>query len=223
MTAPDEDSVARPDLTYEMRGPRGVRHTISDFLRSELPRTIRAAREAWDVVDEELPIPVSDLNDPKRDAFFDREPAAIDRHPMVAVTSGRRSQRATDFEEDGSPVFIATYPIRVFSWVMDEGWDRTQDMRDDMATCIAITLLAHVDLGSVGRWLQMVPSTLVTDFSAVAKGKGDRYVAGSFVGFDVRATETLTDRLALPGGQPRDTVARVSATGTLLPSHPALL
>lgn len=210
-------------LTYEMRGAVGIRHTVCEFLRSRLPRHAQACREAWDLLDEELPIPVSAPGDPKADAYFPRDPAAIDRWPLVAVLTARATSRESDRDDDGSPIYRVTYPTRVYSWVKDEGWDATQDMRDNLAAAIQVTLLSHTNLDSIGGRLAIVPSTLVVDPSALAKVQGDRYVAGSFVGIDVIATETLTDRLALPGAQPRDTVAAVTATGEVLPPHPALL
>lgn len=208
-----------------MRGPRGVRHAVTGFLRAELGRRIEACREAWDLLDHELPAPVSAPDDPARDAFLEREPAAIDRWPLIAVTSGRRTQRGVDLADDGDPQFRATYPLRVYSWVRSEGWDATQDLRDDLATAVQVTVLSDLRLGT--DWLVAAPSTLVMDFSSVQKVKGDRFVAGAYVGFDVHAVETLTDRLALAGGAVRDTVARVGASGllddgSLIPPHPAL-
>jgi hypothetical protein len=210
-------------LTYELRGPAGVRAVVCDFLRGNLPLFAQACRDAWDVPDEELPVPVSDPRDPKRDAYFAREPAAIDRWPMIAVTSGRRTQRETDRDGSGGIVFRATYATRVYWWVKDAGWDATVEQRDNLGTAIQVALLSRLSMGSVGARLQIVPSTLIFDPSVIAKVQGDRYVAGGFIGFDINATETLTDRLALPGEQPRDTVAAVSATGAVLPPHPALL
>lgn len=213
-----------PSLTYEMRGPRGVRHAVTNFLRANLPRHIEACREAWDLLDEELPIPASHPDDPRKDAYFEREPAAIDRWPMIAVTTGRRTQRETDRDpDDGSPVARATYQLRVYSWVRAEGWDETQDMRDDLATAVQVCLLSHVTLDSIDGRLQIAPSTLTVDPSDVVKVQGDRYVAGSFVGVELHAVETLTDRLSLPGAQPRDTVQTVIVDGEVLPAHPALL
>ncbi len=210
----------------EMRGPRGVRHATSDYLRAELSRRIDACRLAWDLLDHELPHPVSAPDDPARDAYFEREPASVDRWPLIAVTSGRRTQRGFDLTDSGDPQVRATYPLRVYSWVRDTGWDRTQDLRDDMATAVQIAVLADLRLGT--DWLVVAPSTLVVDFSAVQKVQGDRFVAAAYVGFDVHAAETLTDRLALAGGDVRDTVARVEADGllddgSLIPPHPALL
>ena len=203
----------------EMRGPVGVRSQITAYLRDALPVRLLAVREAWGLADVELPLPVDDPGDPKADAYFNREPTALDRWPLVAVTSGRVSQRAVDFDLDFSSVYQSTCPIRVYSWVNAGGRDDAQVMRDNFATAVRVAVLSDVQLGSNGD-LSLTPSSLVMDFSDVSKVKGDRFVAGSYVGFDVSFAETLTDRLAAPGAQPRDTVSTVTASSSVLPPTP---
>lgn len=206
----------------EMRGPVGVRHGVTEFLRAVLPSHLEACRTAWGLQPAQLPAPVSEPDDPRKDAYIDHEPRAIDRWPLVAVTSGRMLQRAQDFSIDGDPIYRSIYPVRVYSWVRADGEEETQRMRDDYGTAIRVAFLAHVNLADISGRFAVVPSTVVLDFSDVAPVKGDRFVAGSYVGFDLHVTETLTDRLALPGAQPRDTVDLVTATGSVLPPHPAL-
>lgn len=200
----------------ELRGPRGVRAAVVAFYRDYLPLHAAACRAAWGLTDADLPVPVSDPSDPRKDAYFAGDPTGIDRWPMLTVNTGRRSQRTVDHTDDGDPEYRSVYPVRVFTWVKAEGRDAAQNMRDDLATAVQITLLSHLNLGGDGH-LAVVPTSVVTDFSRVEPVKGDRFVAGSFVGFDLQVVETLTDRLALPGQQPRDTVSGVTATGIPLP------
>lgn len=207
-------------LAPEIRGPRGIRHAVTTYLRDRLPAHIGACRQAWELTDDELPIPVSRSDDPRVDAYFARPVDVIDRWPMLSVTNGPRTQLrsprgSVDFEEDGSLVTMGTYPMRVYCWVRAEGRDETIDMRDDFATALQIAV--HADLTLASRWLAVEPSSIRLDFSDVEKVKGERWVAGAYVGFDLAATETLTDRLTLPGQQPRDTVSGVNASGTPLP------
>lgn len=207
----------------EMRGPRQVRHAVSEFLRSDLPVRIPRLRVIWDLLDAELPVP-DPSRDPKLDAYVPREPSALDRWPLIAVTSGRLTGRKVDTNDVAEPQYGVRYPIRVFSWVRSEGWETTQDMRDDMATAVRIALLSRpLLLAGTGLDLRVDESTLTTDFSEVTPVKGERFVAGSYVGFDLQATETLTDRLAFPNGGQRVTVSDVTTTGSTLPVHPALL
>lgn len=199
-----------PDLSTEMRGPIAVRHTITEYLRSCLDGHVAALAGVLG-----LPVPemiASAPGEPRTDGYFAREPGAIDRWPMLSVTSGRMVGRgAVDVDDDGSETFRSTYPIRVYTWVKAVGFDDAQDLRDVYGTAVRIAVLARPGLDTNGR-VQANPSTLVTDFSSVKAVNGDRHVAGSYVGFDVTAIETLTDRLAYPLQQPRDTVSGVNAT-----------
>lgn len=213
--APDPGVTAGSDLAYEMRGPRALRVAVAGFLITFLPAHLGAARDAWGLSAVQLPTP-------EDGAILPFVPDDLDRAPLVAVNSGRMTQRGIDF--DGSdPVYRSTYPVRVYAWVKAEGNREVQDMRDDFATVVRACILSHLNLGT-GGWLVAVPSSLVMDFSDVTRVKGERHVAGAYVGFEVLATETLSDRLAAPGALPRDTVASVNVTGVIVPpTHPALL
>lgn len=202
---------AVPDLRSEMGGPLRVRHQLLAFYRAYFPMHLAAYTEAWGLDPEVMAPPVSKPGEPRDDAYMPREPDVIDRWPLLAITTARATTGGErDFDDDGNPQYRVTYPVRVYTWVKAEGHGATQDLRDDYSTAVRITTLSHTALGSAGE-LQLVPSTVLTDFSAVSAVKGERFVAGSYVGFNVVATETLTDRLALPGGQPRDTVIGVNA------------
>lgn len=205
-----------PTDPTELRGPAGVRADVTAFLRAHLPAHIDGCRYAWGLPAARLPAPANVPEDNRIDAYLDHEPAALDRWPLVAVTTGRRTHRAVDFSDDGSPLYRAMYPIRVYSWVRDEGYEATADQRDNLGTAVSVTVLSHINLGSSGR-MRVDPGTVVVDFSDVTPVKGDRFVAGSYVGFDLHVEETLTDRLAMPAQQPRDTVSSVIATGEVLP------
>lgn len=205
-------------LPSELVGPAGIRNDLCDFLRSWLPVHIGGNRAALGLTPDRLPLPVSAPTDPRKDAYYPREPTAIDRWPLVAVTSGRRIQRGYDTTDDGSVQYLATYQIRVYSWVKAVGFSETEDQRDNFGSAVLTTFLSHLTCGTDGR-LQVVPATVVMEFSSMQKVTGDRVVAGSYVGFDLYATETLTDRLAHPLQQPRDTVSGVNAAGTVLPTQ----
>lgn len=203
----------------ELRGPRGVRTDLADFYRLWLPQHAAGCREAWGLKDDELPVPKSQPDDPRVDAYFAGDAPALDRWPMLYVNTGRRRQTAVDHTDDGDVEYRSIYPVRVFTWVSAVGRAEAQAQRDDLATVVQITTLAHTTLGGNGRFgaYAVVPSTLVTDFSRLEPVKGDRVVGGSYVGFDLQVTETLTDRLAMPKQQPRDTVSAVTATAAVLP------
>jgi len=198
----------------EMRGVRGVRLAIAAYLRSELPGHIEAAQLAWGLTAEELPVPVAS-SDPREDAYFAREVEALDRWPLIAVASGRLTSRPSDFTDDFDEVYRSVLPVRVFAWSRAEGRAQVQDMRDDFANVVRACLLADPQLGTAGDLL-LSPETMVIDPSRPDKVKGERWIAGAYIGFDVVVGETLTDRLAHPGQQPRDTVSTVTASAATL-------
>ena len=203
------------ELGPELRGAVGVRRDVAEFYREWLPKHAGGCSQAWGVPVE---VPVSRPDDKRADAYFDRDPAALDRWPLLSVSTGRRTLTEQDRALDGEPVITSTYPVRVFTWVRNSGWDATQDARDNLAAAVQITTLAHRSMES--DHLHVVASTLVVDVSNVEAVTGDRFVAGSFVGFDLRVVETLTDRLTLPTmpGQDRvGTVDSVSVSGRVLP------
>lgn len=207
----------------EFRGPSGPRHQIRDFLRVYLPRHVTACRAAWGLDADDLPLPASHPGDPRRDAYFAREVDTIDRWPMLSVTTGRRTQTsAFDYSPSGEPQMRATYPIRVYSWVKAVGRERCLDRRDHLAAALHVTLSSHATLGTTGSLQIANTSGMVMDFSDVEPVTGDGYVAGSYIGFDVIAEETLTDRLARPEAFSGDTVSGVKVTGHVIPVHPAL-
>jgi hypothetical protein len=204
----------------EFRGPQGVRDQITGFLRAAVPAHAAAALEAWGLTAAQLPTPVDNVDDPRADGYFDREPAALDRWPLIAVTSGRRTQKAIDTDLDltgvASITYRCLYPVRIYAWVRDGSHDLVVDQRDNLATVIATAVLAQPGLGTTGD-LEADLKTIVLAPSDVSPVKGDRFVAGAYVGFDCYAIETLSDRLALPGAPERDTVSGVTAAAGVLP------
>lgn len=212
---PDQTPVGM-GLDSELRGPAGVRHDVLDFLRAWLPAHAAACVAAWGLEASDLPLPVDRPDDLREHGWMAHEPAAIDRWPLVAVTTGRRTQRTIDWTEDGQQQYSSSYPVRIYSWVRAEGWDATQDQRDNLATAVQVTVLAHPDLESADR-LRVNLASLLTDFSDVVSVKGDRFVAAAYVGFELHVTETLTDRLAMPGEQPRAAATPVTVQGDLTP------
>lgn len=194
----------------ELRGPAGVRLAVAEFSRLWLPQHAAAAAEAWELDPVLVPVPLSAPGEPRRDAYLPREPAAIDRWPLLSVTTGRRTSAPIDQNDDGEVQIQSIHQTRVYLWVKAAGWNATMDMRDNLATVAQAMFLAHNNLDGDGTMRIMV-KTMMTDYSTVEPVKGERFVAGAFVGFDLAVVETLTDRLAMPGGGRRDRVARVSA------------
>lgn len=189
-------------------GTRGIGHAkrlVADYLRSELPAYLAELRLAWAIEDAaDLPNPVEVTHN---------EPQALDRYPLLAVVGVRTApRRRVGHDVGGAIVYEATYGLRVFVWARDQGWDRTIDVRDNLTAAVSTLLLDRQTLGRDDAVID--ETTVLEEYSDVTPVRGDRYVAGSFVAFDLQLAETL--RRTQDG-----TVASANVETTELP-HPAL-
>lgn len=197
-----------------MRGPTAIRHLIADWLAADLPVRMPKIRAAWGLDEQLLPLP---------ERYDAREPLTLDVWPVVSVVTSRHTVAPlADTSELGGSQWAVTYPVRLFVWVRDEGVDRTLDLRDDYLSVLQIAVLASRTLGGFGGGNLTVLPPVEVDFSGVDPAGGERFIAGGFVGFSVRATETLSSGLAHPQSPEGLTVSAVTVQGAVLPTDPAL-
>ena len=201
------------DLT--MRGPKLLRHLTCDWLKAEVPGRFPVLRQAWQLDEEQLPLPVR---------YDPHPPRALDEFPIVAVVSGQRTSRPSgDRSALGEAQWTVETPMRVFGWVRAREYAPTADLRDDFISALEVCVKAVPTMRGVGGGnVVILSTTVVTDFSDVEAVKGDRHIAGGYVGFTIRATETLSDSLAYPVVQPGRTVSSVTVQGAVLPTADAL-
>lgn len=189
------------------RGASRARALVASFLQAYLPPHLVELREAWELEEEE------DLETPA--LFLSREPDVLDRYPTVAVSSTRRLRTQRVEVLDGGVIeYLVTYSMRVHLWVRAQERGPTIQRRDDLAAAISLLLLDRQTLRVAGDVALVDEDSLYEEYSEVAHVNGDRFVAGAFVGFDLRLTE-LVQR------SPSGTVATTELEESLL-EHPAL-
>lgn len=91
------------------QGAKDVRDLIVDFLATQFPPMIDAAREQWDLPDYMLPYPVKyDLH----------EPLTMEDYPSVGgiVTASRNMSRWDIDADDASLYYDVQYDCKVFLW-----------------------------------------------------------------------------------------------------------
>lgn len=161
------------------RGPRAVHDQLIGFLQARLPIALAVARQAWGLDPVDLPDPVR---------YLAYESVAIDdRVPIVSVAVGRSLGYArTDAEGDYQVRYICT----VYGWLKADDYDPPQQMRDDFASVLASVFLATPSLGAPGRF-RFEETTLEVNYSDAAKVKGDRWLAGVSLTFQVQHSEQL--------------------------------
>lgn len=197
-------------MTFTMRGARDASEIVTDFLKVQVPIQVEALKTEWGLNDTELILPKK---------YYPHEPPALDRWPVLAtVVNDDRIIRRMDYGSSADETnYMWSYAMRVFVWCNSKGMDAVQNQRDDLTTLVRILLLSEPSLGSGGR-AYVEETTMSTSFSDVTPVKGERYVAGAFIAFDMRLEETLGYLTA----QTRNTVQEVYVEGQLLPVHPAL-
>lgn len=191
-----------------MRGVRLAKTVVHDFLAAEFPPHLARLRLEWQLAPEQLP-------DPKR---YHRNPLlTIDQWPVLALDAQRApTLRRTGYTDDLPGVeYAARYSLRVFCWVNAEGYDACIDQRDDITTAVRRLFVESPTIGVPDEAAVVQENTLQESYSDVTKAKGDRYVAGSFVAFDLLVVEGVA--LGVAG-----TVVSASVAGSALPPHPAL-
>lgn len=197
-------------MTTTTRGVGQAKRTVAGFLRTQMPAHLARLRTEWGV---ELPDFVDFEHNPLK---------ALDRWPILAVSAmGLTGMSRTGYasQQPGVPEvqYDARYDLRVFLWVREKEWDRVIDVRDDLTAAVRTLILDRPTLGDAEETYLIEENTVVEDYSDVAAVKGDRFVAGSFIGFEMRVTEGIGRPLGA-------TVQTVRGNVTVHPpTHPALV
>lgn len=187
-----------------MRGSAVAKQYVTDFLEESLEGYLNTLRTEWGLDSSRLPSPV---------AFFPHEPHLLDRWPMVATSAVRMARLTLQEQTRLGSTYTMRYSLRTFVWVSQRGFGDAIEARDSLTTAIRIALLDMPWLGLLDQRALMEETTLTEEYSDVTAVKGDRYVAGSYLGFDLLVEEEL-DRTA------RGTVNSTQVEA--VPAHPAL-
>lgn len=192
-------------MSDQMRGIQKAKQAVQDTLEAEFNAYLVGLRTAWGLTALTLP----DVATVKRN-----EPQALDRWPMLAVSGVRSGTARFEVTDEANVAYLRTYTLRLFVWVRSEGWDATIDQRDNLSAAVVQFVLDHPTLSDDAGLTVAEESDLAEEFSDVTPVKGDRFVAGSYVEFDVELYEVIH---RAPSGNVETTLV----TGDILP-HPAL-
>lgn len=175
------------------------------LMKAQLPGALATARGEWGLKVSELPAPV---------AYFEHEAETLDRLPVLALSVARARDYARRDVIDAEEHYQVRYSCRLFAWIKSQDREPTEAIRDDYATVVGSVLLATPSLGGGGAF-RFDETTLDVSYSDVARGRGDRYIAGCSLAFDVHHAESVR---RVPIG----TAATIGVTATVLPGHPGL-
>jgi hypothetical protein len=174
------------ELQFEgMYGPQFAKDFVNDYLKLEIPKRLIKYRNHWGVSNEEMPDP---------EEYIDYEPMAMDKWPIVITValSGRGFTRVGHMRY-GDPEYSVNYSMRTYVWARTEGERATTVMRDRLIVVVRSALMDHPCLKRANPKREAIidESTITEEYSELTLLKGDRFLGGAYVGYDLRIEEPI--------------------------------
>jgi hypothetical protein len=160
---------------------------VTDFLQDDMPSRLTRYRNGWNVDDYTLPDP---------ELYLTYEPIALDHWPtIITVAISTSSFERQGFLSGTNPIYRVTYSMRTYVWVKTEGSEEVTTMRDRLTTATRSALLDHPSLAECDSSEMINPmieeSTLREEYSDLTLIKGDRVLAGAYLGYDLTLNEVV--------------------------------
>lgn len=187
------------------RGARTVRERLAEHYRTTLPAALTAAELAWSLAPGTMPPP--QLVDPY-------ETEVLDRWPQISINvSQGKNFVHTDILPGAVDEYHVRYACRAFLWVRAQDRNPALALRDDYGAIMRQVTLATPGLEG-GHTFRVDEKTMAETYSDASRVKGDRYLAGVRLDFELTHVETL-NRLAVGSAD------SVSVEVTVLPGTQA--
>ena len=181
-------------MVAQMEGPAQAKKYVSEYLAADLPTRIINYRNTLLVDDSILPNPVK---------YLTYEPLVLDNWPtIITLVEGTRNIERVDYTEAGDPVYDVTYGMRTYAWVRAVGPDVVTTARDHMTMVLREALLdgpalrlpaaATVTPVGVDSEIKINEGSITEEFSELTTLKGERFLAASFLGYELNLYETVT-------------------------------
>ena len=169
-----------------MQGPHKAKEFVNLYLESDLPDRLVKYRNAWNLDDEELP-------EPKK--YLAYEPVAIDAWPtLITVAISMDGLERTDYTRLFDPRFSVNYTMRTYIWVKDDQSDLATLKRDRLTAVLRSAILDGPSLNQCGdtEGLEVMidESSIREEYSELTLIKGERVMAGAYLGYTVTIVET---------------------------------
>lgn len=170
-----------------MQGAHSAKHYITTYLQEDIPLRLIKYRNGWGADDAILPTPAE---------YLTYEPLALDAWPSI-ITVAINAKSFTRLEYDGTtldPLYRVAYGMRTYIWVRTEGSYESTLMRDRLTTVVRSALLDYPCLSRVdtAREARVEETTMSEEYSDLTLLKGDRVLAGAFIGYDLLLDEVIT-------------------------------
>jgi hypothetical protein len=170
-----------------MQGAQFAKYYVNNYLSSDFPTRLNKYRSGWNLDDRELPTP---------ELYLTYEPIALDHWPTLisVVISTNRFERLM-MGAEGDPMYRVNYTMRTYVWTKTEGSEQVTLMRDRLTTVLRSALLDRPSLNrhdeTYGCDVNLDESTLTEEFSDLTLIKGDRVLAGAYLGYNLTINEII--------------------------------
>jgi hypothetical protein len=193
-----------------MYGAQFAKSFVTDYLKSDIPRRLLRYRNGWNLSDSELPNP---------EEYLTYEPLVLDAWPtIITVAISTRSFNRIDYSLSADPMYKVSYAMRTYVWVRTEGSKETTEMRDRLTTVVRSALLDYPCLRREGaeREARIEESTFVEEFSDLTLLKGDRVLAGAYLGYELSIDEVITRELIADEVERYDLTLGINQVGSVI-------
>jgi small nuclear ribonucleoprotein (snRNP)-like protein len=170
-----------------MQGPQFAKQYVTNYLQKDIPNRLTRYRNGWGVDDYTLPDPGLYLN---------YEPIALDTWPtVITVAISTNSFDRVGYVDGGNPLYRVSYSMRTYVWVKTEGSAEVTTMRDRLTTVLRSALLDYPNLQlcdtSEDIHAEIDESNIREEYSDLTLIKGDRVLAGAYIGYDLSLNEVV--------------------------------
>lgn len=190
-----------------MHGPHFAKSYVTEYLRQDIPRRLVSYRNGWNLDDITLPTPVQ---------FLNYEPLGLDEWPTIITVAISMPGLERQGYDRGNPEYRVNYSMRTYVWVKTEYPDLATLMRDRLTTVIRSALLDYPCLKATDTrqsfQVMIDESSIREEYSDLTLLKGDRVLAGSYVGYELSINEIV---MREPIGQVEEINLAVTGYGIL--------
>ena len=171
-----------------MSGSRLAKQFVTNYLAADLPSRLVGYRNHWNLSASQLP-------DPR--LYVSHEPFQLDRWPtIITIVMSTDSINRTAYTSAFDPDMQVVYDMRTYVWVRDAGAQTVTDQRDNLTTVVREALMDRPSLSAYDSDVPCSPKidegTIVEQFSDLTLIKGERLLAGSYIGYSLTLDEVLT-------------------------------
>lgn len=174
-------------MTSLMNGSHFAKQYVNNYLKQDIPIRLVRYRNGWNLDSTLLPNPAQ---------YIAYEPLAIDEWPSIITVALSMGPLERIGYDSADPLYRVSYSMRTYIWVRDEGSEATTLMRDRLTTVVRSALLDYPCLKAYDSRTSfralIDENTIREEYSDISLLKGDRMMAGSYIGYTLSIDEVVT-------------------------------